>query len=502
MSDIENKPVFGETETYTPLNPSNESLTSDELISNVLKAGNGGADTARYFDQCNSLALLYQQIAEKDENAWSEDEDDEGNKVLTISMLDGNGETLYMKLAIEGFTVDDKGRVEESGEPFKIGTTEYKRIATLTHTVGFSNFTFSKSCRSVGQVAIEGALGIKILPFIFKGLKIMANAIVQGIKAVWALLSGGGAVAGAVEGVVVNAAARGEIELGLEGLAAGVGDGAVAVAGDAAAVVAGDAAAVVVGDAAVVVAGDAAAVVAGDVAVGEVAAVVGGITTGTVFVVAAVVVGVALIGASFVLHNSFHKLRIWNLTQYNMDWSYWFDSQIGSDEGKIVSGPGTVEDGSLKPYRIAGARSKRTIPGVKPSPAVSYGDIEVMSSHEYNGIGYVLQLFLKDQKTDETVYTVTVYYDIPWTGENSTNLTFDNVSKVDTWYRKNQGNNKKVSASTASLDKRILATSTYDYLKGEHGIPSQGGMKSSNQGYYYQSMLNILQPGLKIDDLR
>ncbi|KAK2754384.1 hypothetical protein FQN54_007028 [Arachnomyces sp. PD_36] len=174
------------------------------------------------------------------------------------------------------------------------------------------------------------------------------------------------------------------------------------------------------------------------------------------FIGACVILAVIFIGLFFILHNSYRHVRIWNLTKYNMEWGYFIDHEL-FEEGQITSAP--IDFKTNKTVRIP-------------------------NSHEFTRIRYTLQLYLRDPKTDKTVYTVTTYYDIPFSGDNSTNLTFGDVSDPHSWFKDNFGNNKSTIARSQSGEGAIPAVSTYDYLDGKHGVPSQTG-GSSNEAYYY-----------------
>ena len=301
--------AFGKTETSTPLKPTGSLLTTDAMIGNILNASKGGDNTARYFDQYTVVGQLYKELAVKGDAAWVEGKDLDGNPVHTISVLDSKGEACYMKLAVEGLRIDDKGNVVGQGSKFPVNNVEYEVMAMATHTVGYSNFEFSKSSRTIGYGVLSGNVATKILPYVWQGLKTLGRGIVNGVQALWGLVRGGAAAA---EAVAVNAAEAGENALVGEGVAVAEG------------------------------------VVEG-----------GAIAAGAIFIGAAVVIALAFIAISYILHNSYHDLRIWNITKYNMDWSYHIDTQAGSDEGKIIKGPGKYKDDKIVPETILGASAKR-----------------------------------------------------------------------------------------------------------------------------------------------
>ncbi|KAL2013003.1 hypothetical protein VTN00DRAFT_528 [Thermoascus crustaceus] len=179
------------------------------------------------------------------------------------------------------------------------------------------------------------------------------------------------------------------------------------------------------------------------------------IAGGTVFIGVCVALAVLFMGLSFVLHNSFHHVRIWNLTRYKMEWIYWFD---------------TEQRGRADHFW------PRQLQGRTGHPCTNF--------------------------RGKSWYTYSrSHMNTTASGDNSTNLSFGTVTDLEAWYKDNQGNNQRTVAQRTSSDGAITATSTYDYLSGEHGVPSQTG-GSSNEAYYYQSVLCIVENDLKVSDLK
>ncbi|KAI1748815.1 hypothetical protein F4782DRAFT_343453 [Xylaria castorea] len=448
--------ALGATETWTPLSPTGNLLNTDLFVQNILHGATGGEKTRAYFDQFNVVGQMYKQIADRGDDAWSEDEDEDGNPIFTVSLLGPNGSSYYLVIRTDGIVTDENGNAVPNGDKITINGQTWDCIGTATYEIGFNNFTFASTSRKLASLSGSLAATALLKPLIVLAFRAMKSAISKGVQALVNLARGGAAA----EEAAVQAAVQGEVELQEIGVAT---EGAAAV---------------------------------------ETAAAAGGLAAGTIFIGAAVVLAIAFLAVSFVLHNSTHVLRIWNLTKYNMEWNYWFDTEVGSKEGQFIQVPGSQdENGTLQRTTIVGASKRKKTPFSKPDPCVVYGDFEVESSHEYNGIGYALQLFLKDQGDSNALrYTITVYYDIPFTGDNSHNISFDDISDVESWYKGNQGNNPSTQAQAKSADGNIVAYSSYDYLSGQHVTPGQEG-GSSNTAYYYQSLLAIVDPNLTVDDV-
>ncbi|KAI1261973.1 hypothetical protein F5Y18DRAFT_440134 [Xylariaceae sp. FL1019] len=391
---------------------------------------------------------------DRGEAAWTEEEDEDGNPLFSVSLAGSKGEYYSMVLRTDGIATDANGNTQTNGNQIVINGTTYDTIGSMVYEIGYNNFTFASTSRKLG-IAVGTSVAAKMLwPVAKPALLKVASNIVSGVRG---LLTRGAAAA---EEVALQTAVSTEIELQNIGIAT---EGVAGV---------------------------------------EAVAASGGLLLGRILVGSAILLAVALLAASFVLHDSTHVLTIWNLTKYDMKWTIWFDSEVGSDEGNLIKAPGSRDDnGNIQSSPIAGAAKTKTSPHAKPMPHVYNGAFEVVSSHQYNGIGYALQLSLTDQTDKTQRYAVTVYYDVPFIGDNSHNITFDPVSDVETWYKNNQGNNKSTKAHAVSSDGQIVGDSSYDYLSGKHPVPGSQAGESTNEAYYYQSLLVIQEPNLSVDDI-
>jgi hypothetical protein len=236
----------------------------------------------------------------------------------------------------------------------------------------------------------------------------------------------------------------------------------------------------------------------GEEAAVEVGAAIAGISAGALCLIGiGIVVAIVFFALFFVLHVSYHRVKLWNVTQYRALWKPWFD------EGGLVWAPVKLDANknieSYVPFEhVCGGAP---VPGTKAEPQAHYYDLSVNSESEWHGIGYTMQMQLVDPDNESDVkYTCTLMFDIPWMGKNSTSVTFDNVDDVEQWYHSQEGQNNSTKVVASSSDSKIKATVTYDYLEGKHVVPGQEG-QGSNEAYYYQSIILLEQDGLKASTL-
>ncbi|KAG6549499.1 hypothetical protein Mapa_009035 [Marchantia paleacea] len=206
------------------------------------------------------------------------------------------------------------------------------------------------------------------------------------------------------------------------------------------------------------------------------------------FIAIGLIVAVLGIVFIFVLHESSQRVRIWNVTSYKARWMIYFD------EGQMVSGPVKFNsDGSINTF-VPFMPVER-----KVTPEAHYGDLIIDSASGIHGIGYVIQIQLVDPNHEDDVkYACTLMYDIPFAGDNSTAVTFDHITDVGKFYSDNMGVHRCTQQTAQSSDGRIRATTTYDYLRGEHVKPQQVDSSGGNVAYYYQSVILLEEKDLSV----
>lgn len=457
------KVALGDTRTSTPLSPSGDNVGTDALLQSILAGAQGGPATATYFDQVNKMGQVYAKLGQGGNNAWEQGSDKDGNPVHYVEELDASGNAYYIKVALEGVQTDSNGNIVPNGTKVVVNGVTYSGVGYVSQTCGYKNFEFAKISRTVGIGSAVSVAAKIILPYIITALKACRTAIGNAISKLFA--GKPPTTPEDIQAEKTDAETTGESDI----LEEGGGEVTLEAAGTGGA---------------------------------EAAA---GIAAGTVFIGVAVALAIVFIALSFIVHNSYHQLRVWNMTKYTISWHSYIDVNLSLPEGQFTSAPFVVNsDGSQTPINISGANCTSGIPGVKGPPQMYYQDFSVASSSEIKGIGYALYLKLADPETGEDRAGLAVYYDIPLGGTNSTNLTFEiHPGELEQWYKASQGDNQNTSARAEGLGpdgKQIYATSSYDYLTGEHGVPGQTG-GSSNEAYYYQSLLCIVDPNLTVSEL-
>jgi hypothetical protein len=434
-----------------------DDFSTDPLLASIKTASNGGQDTTDYFNRVNSMSQLFQQLANSGSDAWSDDTDDTiGLAIKYITYTDSDNNTYYIKIGQDQMADDGNGNVVLNGSTATIKGVTYNGVGMITMTCGYSNYTFSKTSWWAGT-SLGGAVATKVLwPLVSSTIKSVATNLADQLKSVFQSGSGGDGGDDAEEAEeTADETADTDIEADV-----------------------------------------------GDVAIEEVTEE-GAIALGDVFIGVGIALAILFVILSFVLHNSYHSLRVWNLTKYSLTWTIHFDTGQPEDQGQLVSGPVVFDsNNNITQYTTFLPISfSQPVPGAKKVWSCHYADMNVNSSHEYSGIGYVLQFYLNDD-SGTTVYTATMYFDIPFKGDNSTDVSLDSsITDLQGWYDDNSGKNTKTVASTTSSDGVITLSTTYDFLDDKHPVPNTPQGQSSNEQYFYQSVVTILQNNLSQKDV-
>ena len=69
------------------------------------------------------------------------------------------------------------------------------------------------------------------------------------------------------------------------------------------------------------------------------------------------------------------------------------------------------------------------------------------------------------------------------------------MDSLPNYYKSQEGVNNSISQSATSSDGQITATTTYDFLDGEHPIPVAGG--AAQDAYFYQSVIMFYETGIE-----
>ncbi|MCF4129191.1 hypothetical protein [Methylobacterium sp. SyP6R] len=415
-------------------NPLSGDFATDRTLNSVFAAAKGGAATVNYFNNANQTSKLFQQLIQGGVNAWETAEDENGLPIYYIKSSDGAGNSYYISMQAN-LTVDSNGDLNPNDTTQTINGVTFNGIGALTMSIGYNNSPTSQVLWWLGMTSV-GAVGFSILKSIIKGC---------------------------IDNVASQYAAQiANIGLGDFTDPADLDDSISEADSDAST-----------------------AITEGTEGTVEIE-----ISLSWSFIGIGLGIAAVFIVLSFIFHSSAQRVRLWNVTRYKAIWSLYFD------EGKLVSGPVEFNsDSSIKSYTpFIPVCSGSPVPGALPVNQAMYGDISFNSNSQTNGIGYAMQIQLVDDQGN-VKYTCTLMFDIPLVGKNSTSVTFNTVSSLSDYYNNQAGVNNSIMQQAVSSDNLIQATTTYDYLDGEHPMP-QLNTTDTNEGYFYQSLILLAEQDL------
>jgi len=425
--------------------PISTDLSSDPLLQAVNDGAKGGTNTVGFFNKITSFGQQLATAASTGIDAWTKSTDSNGITIYYMGLDDGNGNTFYVEVHMLGLSIDgsdDDATVVTNGTSQTINGNTYDGIGYKALTLSYKNTKYAQYLWWVGIGSGTTALATAVKPVLTAVVESLTSQLTSQLSTVAGISTSDGSL----------------IETTLESAEA---DANTAIAEDAAIEVA--------------------EVVVADVAVSTLGFV------GILLAVAAICIVLAV-----VLHNSHQQVRLYNFSRYRVVWSVYFD------EGGFMQCPGKVDstDQVVEAHAIDPVQRTGPPDDANPSPKVYFGDFSVDSLSDTHGLGYAIQLKfmpsnIKDPQDSDAVYKCTLMFDIPFAGDNSTSVTFDDISDLKQFYEDNEGVNKSTAQSATSSDSVITVTTTYDYLDGEHPIPTQ-----STTGYYYQSLIQITDTGL------
>lgn len=439
--------ALGSVATYTPLS---NNLSDDPTIQSIQAALAGGPATQQYFQKVNNFGQLFAQLSQNGSAAWTEGTDSsiqydgQPAPVMYVDLVDGSGNAYYIKVAAANITTDDAGNVNPNSSTQTVNGTVYNGIGTIDMTVGYSNYQYSTTSWWLGTSIAGLVVASKVLPIVFKAVKAAAQTLADKIKA------------------TADTPDAGEGGEELEQTEETQDEGGYTSFSDQTGV---------------------------DVEILEGTAEESAIAMSDVFIGVGIVLAVVFIVLSFVLHSTYQSLRLWNLTKYTLNWSLWFA------HGDLVKGPVVFnDDNSIKTYEpLLPVSFGAPIHGVDPTNSAYYADMNYMSSSEWTAIGYVLTATLVDANGN-TQYTVSIAYDMPWAGDNKIKLSMDPNIKPSDLYSSIGDNDINTTVGIASNDQKILTTATFDFVNGEHTVPSTN--QSTDLQYFYQSLVLIEETDL------
>lgn len=199
-------------------------------------------------------------------------------------------------------------------------------------------------------------------------------------------------------------------------------------------------------------------------------------------------VGLVLVAAiPFIIrklsHPSYHNLKLYNLTSYDLTWS------LSQMSGALNTGPsaGDASNPNALSYVVPAMSNDSPDPDITPVVVAHEADFGFVSTTGDGGIGYVLNFELRDpENQNQVVQRGQALFSVPWKGENSLYVAFSTDDAQTFW----QANNGKVALTTYSAQSgNVKASVTLDYLDGAHGTPVNGKAQ-----YVYNSLL-VLDDG-------
>jgi hypothetical protein len=194
--------------------------------------------------------------------------------------------------------------------------------------------------------------------------------------------------------------------------------------------------------------------------------------------VAGVVVLIALpIILGLVMHESSQTLRFYNLTLYDIQWTL-----ANIVYGVLSSGPASSV-GSPFVLSVIPAGQYITM-GQTQTLVYREADFSWASNSQIHGIQYILALTITDPANNGAlVANAAIAFNIPWSGENSLAATFSPPSDITDLYNSTQQELSEAATQALANGQTLTLTVTYDYLDGEHPLPS------GQPAYTYNSLV-------------
>lgn len=203
-------------------------------------------------------------------------------------------------------------------------------------------------------------------------------------------------------------------------------------------------------------------------------------TGGAAFIAIVVIAAVQYLLAKLD-HITYHNLRVYNLTAYQITWQ---PPTIYNDEATMISMP-VLGDGSGSYDLVIPPLSSEVPPGGQSVEVASEASFAFASTSGFAGFAYVLPLALADASSGAVLGQAAALFDLPWGAHNSLYGSFEDLdpqSLFDNW----DGALKLTQYSTSSTlpdGNTVTMTMTYDYISGEQTAPD------GQSAYLYNSLL-------------
>lgn len=184
----------------------------------------------------------------------------------------------------------------------------------------------------------------------------------------------------------------------------------------------------------------------------------------------AVILIILLLIIEEVLHESYQNVYVYNLTSYDMHLRFPF-----KDEGDYHNLPSANIGAVSEPKGPGGIDLGRWYNGVA---------FRFQSDSEFHGLGYAMELELKDPKSQDVVKTYSCMFDIPFAGKSSLFASAKKQDNYEEYFQSKAGVNRVTSHKANDGEHEIIVT--YDYLSGKHPEPEAG-----TELYLYNSLVVI-----------
>lgn len=481
----------------------------------ILTAAGGGSDLQNFVQEQGATALFFGWLAQAGEAAWIQVVDTTTNDVYLVAMQEGGTPDESIELVLSATQVDpteaessatthppltvpaDHGRLKVDRDDVDLDrlsrviaavtasssqptSSRPDTAAVLTagdpppytppSTIVVNGITY----KVVGTVSTSLVVNKQLRALIEIPLGVVALSVIPLLKIAWPV----------VIRPVLAAVASGVLRV--------IGYGATTEVGAAAGTVemaAQGAEASAVEFTALEGAGEGAAVASASVATG-----------GLALAGAAVIAAGCAVVQFFVLHDTYHSLRVYNMTPYDVTWAIPY---YNNGHGALALSP-AMAVGSSSVNTVIPAIGSQIIGGT-PQNVFREADFGIASASWTNGVQYVMTFALADT-TDahNPVGAGAVLFDIPFVGSNSFYAAVTSTPEspapmsataCQTFYQTHSGTSNNLTSYTAkgplNDGATLQLTTSYDQLSGKQVPPGQPGAAAQ---YWYNSIVTLQVP--------
>ncbi|MEY8197816.1 MAG: hypothetical protein RPS47_01095 [Colwellia sp.] len=189
---------------------------------------------------------------------------------------------------------------------------------------------------------------------------------------------------------------------------------------------------------------------------------------------AAIVVVAVWAFFEFVLHRSFQRVYVYNLTKHNLQFSF---PHISDGKDKNTGG------------KFISKESDVYIPRRPPELWYNGSAFSFDSDSEFHGLGYAMYIDLlvsnpDDPEVDRVYQSFACMFEVPFSGRNSLSCQVGKPNDAKKYFNDEVDKHKETQFSASNDEFEI--TVTFDYLRDKHEDPSTG-----DEIYLYNSLVII-----------